>query len=980
MKLNELKLIFNKSASNAIKKEGKEIFDKGLVTHFKGKKIDEVYHIYGKVKDKSKFKEINTHLEINLKEKKIEEAVCSCGEFRELSSSGYMLKCRHLTATVYKFFSLLSKNKNQVNEVQEIRAINKEQEQKGVCTARLVRKTEKDSVYYEGQSSSRNEKRRMHPNELKTFLEKIENRKIRFKFEYIEFVVPILHKDLPLTFNLKEDAERIVLTTHKQLPIPLNSNHDVYYFRNELYLPSKSQTDKYAALYEKLKEHGEISYRKNINNYNKLISILSSISHNINISEGLKNFVSDLLRPEFYIFEQADKIYCDVFLNYGNRKINILHESENSDTLIRDYKKEEKLLMKIEKSGITKMKDRFMFTGGEDELFNILSGRRDSIKNLGNIILGNGLKDKKIYSSAHIKADLDEIDGYYDFSYSIGNLEKEELKSAFKAYRSKKKFYKTKNNDFLDFEDDGVKSFFNLIEVLRTDDNTEWDSVKLEKSKALYLYENIKNSKLGFFKNSEELNEIENKLININNRGITLPDGFNGTLREYQLKGFKWLKTLSEVGFGGILADEMGLGKTIQTIAFLLSEQEKKTIIICPTSLIYNWKDEFQKFAPDLKVLIVHGSDRNKAAECMNEYEVILTTYGTLKMDIDNYSNFIFDYCIIDEAQNVKNASAQNTKAVKQIKAKTRFALTGTPIENNLTELWSIFDYIMPGYLYTKEKFEEKFIDSGDENLENLKLLIQPFILRRTKKEVVNELPDKIEKKLLVRMTAAQKAVYSSYIKRVKTIMKNNVEGKIEIFSYLTKLRQICLDPSLIVEKYEGGSGKLEVAMELIKEHTASGGKVLLFSQFTSVLDKIGERLNKEKLQFFHLDGRTKPKDRIERVKEFNNSNSVKVFLISLKAGGTGLNLTAANLVIHFDPWWNPAVEDQATDRAHRIGQTDIVEVIKLVAKGTIEEKIILLQEDKKELINNILTGELKNSSLLSSLSREDLLQLFDRD
>ena len=286
----------------------------------------------------------------------------------------------------------------------------------------------------------------------------------------------------------------------------------------------------------------------------------------------------------------------------------------------------------------------------------------------------------------------------------------------------------------------------------------------------------------------------------------------------------------------------------------------------------------------------------------------------------------------------------------------------------------------MPGYLYSKEVFQEKFISRGEDNLESLKLLIKPFILRRTKKEVMLELPDKVEKKLLIEMTPSQKALYSNYVKRIKEKMNNNKDGKIEILSYLTKLRQICLDPSLILEDYNGGSGKLEAAIKLIKEHIDTGNKVLLFSQFTSALDKIGERLNNEEINFFHLQGKTRPKDRIKLVNEFNRSDAVKVFLISLKAGGTGLNLTSANLVIHFDPWWNPAVEDQATDRAHRIGQEKEVKVIRLIAKGTIEEKIILLQEDKKELINDILTGELQNSSLLSSLSKEDLIQLFDRE
>ena len=959
-----------------MKKEGEDAFNKGLVTYFKGKKINDIYHVYGRVKDKNK--EVNIHIKINLQKKKLEGAVCSCDEFKECASSGYTLMCIHINATAYKFFSLLPKDKNETTQGAEKKAIAEENKSGDNGTVKLLRKTENDLVYFEGWIVSKNERFILKPNEIRGFLGGLGNKTIKFKFDYIESTVPILNKDMPITFNLKEDNECIVLTTHKQLPIPLTSNNDVYYFKNELYLPSKKQIENYAPLYEKLKVYGKIIYRKDINNYNKLISLLSNISRNINIAEGLRNFASNLLKPEFFIFEEKNKIYCDVLLSYGTRPINIL--SENKDTLIRDYKKEEKLLMEIEKKGFIKMKDRFMFIGGDEELFNILSGRGNTIKSLGNVILGKGLKEREIYNSASIKGSIYEMDGYYDFTYSIGDVSRDELNNVFEAYRDKNKFYKTKNNSFIDFEDDSVRSFLNIFEVLNISENSEDGKVKLDKSKAIYLYEYIKNKGLGFIKVSEELEEIENKLANLNSRDITLPDSFKGTLREYQIKGVKWLKTLSEVGFGGILADEMGLGKTIQIIAFLLTEQYKRTFIICPTSLIYNWAEELLRFAPSLKVLIVHGPKRVETIDRISEYDVILTTYGTLRIDIENYKDIVFDYCIIDEGQNIKNASALNTKVIKEIKSKTKFALTGTPIENKLIELWSIFDFVMPGYLYSKEKFEEKFILRGVDNLENLKLLIKPFILRRTKKEVMKELPDKVEKKFLVEMTGSQKYVYSNYLKRVREIMKNKKEGKIEIFSYLTKLRQICLDPSLIIEDYNGGSGKLEVAMELIKEHINSDGKVLLFSQFTSVLDKIGERLNKEEIKFFHLDGKTTPKDRHKRVKDFNCSKSAGVFLISLKAGGTGLNLTSANLVIHFDPWWNPAVEDQATDRAHRIGQREIVEVIKLVAKGTIEEKIILLQEDKKELINNILTGELQNSSLLSNLSMKDLLQLFDRD
>ena len=531
----------------------------------------------------------------------------------------------------------------------------------------------------------------------------------------------------------------------------------------------------------------------------------------------------------------------------------------------------------------------------------------------------------------------------------------------------------------MDFEDEGVKNFFNLIEALNINEKIEKGLIKIDRNKALYLNEKLKDRNLQFIRGAEILADIEGTLININKMDMRIPVNLKTTLRGYQIEGFKWLKSLSALGFGGILADEMGLGKTIETIAFLLAEENKKSIIISPTSLIYNWKAELEKFAPSLKVAIVHGekSDRLKVIENLKDYDVILTTYGTLKMDILQYENIVFDHCIIDEAQNIKNYLAQSAKVIKEVKAKVRFALTGTPIENNLVELWSIFDFIMPNYLYSKEIFETKFILSRQGDLEELKLLIKPFLLRRTKNEVMKELPDKIEKKFIVEMTTAQKAVYKSYIKIVRDKMRNDSEGRIEVFSYLTRLRQICLDPSLVMEEYKGGSGKLRIATELIEKHINSQGKVLLFSQFTSALKNIGESLNGKKISYFYLDGKTKPKDRIKLVDEFNNSYDTKVFLISLKAGGTGLNLTSANLVIHFDPWWNPAVEHQATDRAHRIGQRNVVEVIKLVAKGTIEEKIILLQENKKDLIDSVITGELTNTDVIGKLTKDELLDLF---
>ncbi|MDU4472713.1 MAG: DEAD/DEAH box helicase, partial [Clostridium perfringens] len=437
--------------------------------------------------------------------------------------------------------------------------------------------------------------------------------------------------------------------------------------------------------------------------------------------------------------------------------------------------------------------------------------------------------------------------------------------------------------------------------------------------------------------------------------------------------------------------------------AFLLSQKKSKSIVVVPTSVIYNWMDEFEKFAPSIRIGLVYGSkskrdkvlrdfkrglgikieESNLKEKSYEKYDVLLTTYGTLKNDEKAYENLSFDYCIIDEAQNIKNPTAQATLSVKNIKSRCNIALTGTPIENNLMELWSIFDFVMPGYLFTKERFRERFI-LDESNLSELKSLITPFILRRLKEDVLSELPEKLEKKYLVEMKGKQKQLYSFYIKAIKNQLNENKSSeksgrdKINLFAYLTKLREICLDPSLVVPDYTGGSSKLTVVKEIVKDASESGKKILLFSQFTSVLQKIEEDFKKEDISYLYLDGGTSAKDRVERVKKFNEDSNIKVFLISLKAGGVGLNLTSASVVIHFDPWWNPAVEDQATDRAHRFGQENKVEVIKLVAKDTIEEKIVLMQEDKRELIQSLMDGKTMDGKGLKRLTEEEISKLFE--
>ena len=582
--------------------------------------------------------------------------------------------------------------------------------------------------------------------------------------------------------------------------------------------------------------------------------------------------------------------------------------------------------------------------------------------------------DENITITPNITLDISQSrNGYMSMKLNIEGVDSNEYREIFSSYKNNNRLYRMKNGAYLDLKDKDIEQAFKLIDILNI--YNDFDNMKIPNNKAIYLEKLIEDEDLSFVNGSKYVSNVVKKFDKVKSKNYEIPKDLNATLRDYQVSGFEFFKTLSDYQFGGILADEMGLGKTIQTIAFLLSNKDKKSIVITPTALIYNWKNELEKFAPTLKVGLLHAakSERGKILDNIDNYDVILTTYTTYKNDIDKYKNINFDYCIIDEAQNIKNPDAIITKAIKNVNAKVKFALTGTPIENNLMELWSIFDFIMPGYLYNKSKFKSIFVNN-DKNIIELKNLIKPFILRRTKKEVITELPDKIEQKIIIDLEKEHKRAYKGYVNLITRKIKENNQDNITVFSYLTKLRQLCLSPELMVKNYQGKNSKLDVLINIIND--SSDEKILVFSQFTKVLEVIGKRLNEENISYSYLDGKTSAKDRVKLVEEFNTNNN-KVFLISLKAGGTGLNLTSANIVVHFDPWWNPAVEDQASDRAHRIGQKNVVNVIKLIAKGTAEERVINLQETKKELIEDVINGNLDNSSTLKNLSKDDIIDLF---
>ena len=821
---------------------------------------------------------------------------------------------------------------------------------------------------------------------LRRFLNNIKSESISFTDDddVIE-EVEILKEDLPIKFNIKEEDNEIKLSSTTELPKPMTYKGDVYLYNTKLYLPTFKQIKYYKSINDILNKESSISFKNNNKQkvINKVIPLLEIISDDIHIDEDLnRNIIKEDLKLEVYFDRERNKTWAEVKAIYGDISFNILKGPKDDEYVIRNIKEEEKIEETLNALSFYRNNNKFIFNGSDEKLFELLSEDLIDLKEKATIFYSDRFKERRIYGATSINATISEGSGnYLDFTFNIENVNEEEYKKIIEAFKENRKFFKLKDESFIDFRDEEVRNLFNLVDSLSEDTNIKSNEIKVHKSKSIFLNECLKDDSLLFIEGKDIVKHIANKIENLEEIDYKVPRELKATLRDYQLTGFKWFKTLSHYEFGGILADEMGLGKTVQTIAFLLSEKNKKSIIVTPTSLIYNWRSEFEKFAPTMKIKIVHGNkeDREFSKDEIKDIDVLITTYGTLRNDYNLYEDITFDFCIIDEGQNIKNPLSQSSEVVKELKAKVKFALTGTPIENNLIELWSLFDYILPGYLYSKRKFQEKFI-KVDNGSEELKKLIKPFILRRLKSEVMSELPDKIEKRFLIEMTEEQKKVYKAYVDDVKVKMKEKdfTTDKITIFSYLTKLRQLTLDPAILIEGYTGGSGKIDVTVELVEKFIKEKHKILLFSQFTSVLDSIKKVLEAEGIEYFYLDGATKASERVQLVNEFNASDKVKIFLISLKAGGTGLNLTSADVVIHFDPWWNPAIEDQATDRAHRFGQKNVVEVIKLIAKGSIEEKIIKLQESKKEIINEIMSGNYTNGGFLSSLSADEIKELFN--
>ncbi len=827
---------------------------------------------------------------------------------------------------------------------------------------------------------------------VREFMEIIKNHRVYLNegFFYRAVETEILHDVPPIDFDLKKIKNEYVLKSQGGMPISLDSKNEAFLYGTIIYLPDYEFCYKISPYLQVFNQNKVLTIEDSEEEIilRKLIPDLNFLADNVILSKSIKDkIVIDQCGFNFYFDKEDENITLTVKVNYGGFEFNIF-EDYKEKIIYRESKKEHGVIEIIRALGFEEIKDKFYFLQGDDYIFRFFKSEVEKLQEIGDVYYSENFKGIKSIGTKGIKGDIKSGKyNYFQMDFKIADINPEETAHILRAFRDNLKYYKLKNGEYLDLQELELNNFLKLLDAVSSNDIEE-NHIQIPKNKGAFLENFIKENGIRYIKGKKELKAIKDKLKNIKKMEFNIPMDLNANLREYQKVGYNWFKTLDYLGFGGILGDEMGLGKTIQTITFILSNKGNKSLIVVPTSLVYNWISEFEKFAPAVKIAAVNGikEEREEILKNIENYDVIVTTYNLLKRDLKSYNVLEFDYCILDEAQYIKNSNSQNALAVKEINAKSRFAISGTPIENSLMELWSIFDFIMPGYLYDEKRFSvrynKKFKDCP-EVLEEINKLIKPFMLRRRKKEVIKELPNKIEKKLLVTLDDEQKKIYKTYADYAVELIERKVKdfefqnSKIEILSYITKLRQLCLDPSVLIKDYSGESAKIEALVELLNRSIEQGHRILIFSQFTSVLKNIGKRITKEGIEFSYLDGSVPSEKRINLVNDFNGGEN-SVFLISLKAGGTGLNLTSADVVIHFDPWWNPAVEDQATDRAHRIGQKKVVEVIKIVAKGTIEEKIIYLQEEKKKLIGSLMDDESFKGEGFAALTEEDIIGLFD--
>ncbi|MEI2663036.1 DEAD/DEAH box helicase [Rossellomorea sp. LJF3] len=691
------------------------------------------------------------------------------------------------------------------------------------------------------------------------------------------------------------------------------------------------------------------------------------------------------LVAKLYLDRVKNRLLAGLEFHYDQIVIHPLEsrEAPSGSLLIRNVEKENTILEWMDEFSFGKTEGGY-YLHNEDLEYEFLTYGVTKLQKDVQIYATTAVRNRISRGSHHPKIRVKvkkERMNWLEFTFEMDGIPDRQVMEILGALEEKRKYYRMRNGSLLSLDS---KEFQDIQRFMHTSQAEKDDLVKgleLPLHQSLHLLDTVDGGHSFTFEHSFQ--EFYGQLMNPDSREISVPSLLDERLRNYQKTGFRWMKTLSHYGFGGILADDMGLGKTVQSITFILSELEEirkkklPALIVCPSSLTYNWKSEYGKFAPDVNVFILDGNQavRKKKQKGMKDVDVIITSYPLLRSDSKWYERQKFHTVFFDEAQAFKNPLTQTARSVKKIEAINRFALTGTPVENSLEELWSIFHVVFPGLFKGLKEYSRL-------TRKDIAKRIKPFVLRRMKEEVLPELPTKEEITQFSELLPQQKELYAAYLAKLKHdtmkhLDKNTLrKNKIKILAGLTRLRQICCHPGLFVDGYQGSSAKFIELMELLEESRLSGRRVLVFSQFTKMLEMIGRELAIKGQSYFYLNGTTPSEERVKMCSRFNEGDR-NLFLISLKAGGTGLNLTSADTVILYDTWWNPAVEEQAADRAHRMGQENTVKVIKLIAKGTIEEKMNELQDKKRNLIRDIMDPDEK---MVQTLTEEELKEILSID
>ena len=687
------------------------------------------------------------------------------------------------------------------------------------------------------------------------------------------------------------------------------------------------------------------------------------------------------LKARLYLDRVRDRLLAGLEFQYGDVIINPVDENKQlrgaDIILMRDSEGESRILELMEHEFFAKTESGYFMTD-EDAEYEFLYHKIPLLEQLLEVYATTSVKERLFRGTTPPKATLswNEKTDWLDFKFDMGGIPESEVKLVLQSLHDKRKYYKLRNGSLMPLEGEEFQeiiSFMNEIGIRR--DDLSGPAFSLPLIQGLQL--RADREKDDAVKLGKGLRKLLVNMQNPENLDFPVPERLVPVLRDYQVYGFQWFKTLAYYRFGGILADDMGLGKTLQSIAFLLSELSdirengQPALIVAPASLVYNWLNELKKFTPEIKAVIADGSltERTRILRNTAKADVIITSYPLLRRDIALYSKYAYHTLILDEAQFIKNHMTQTAQAVKVLQARYRFALTGTPVENALEDLWSIYTAIFPVLFPSSKK---AFHDLPREVVAKR---ARPFLLRRLKSDVLKELPDKIESLQASELLPEQKKLYVAYLAKLQKEALKHLNGedfnsnRIKILAGLTRLRQLCCHPSLFVEGYTGSSAKFEQLLEIMEECRSSGKRMLIFSQFTEMLKLIGRELGLQGIPYFYLDGQTPTSRRVELCNQFNEGER-DLFLISLKAGGTGLNLTGADTVILYDLWWNPAVEQQAADRAHRIGQKNVVQVIRLVTQGTVEDKMYELQQKKINLIDEVVGP---GQEALSTLTEQDI-------